>query len=179
MFAEKYIRSLQASNLKNDEQHHHTDTLAAAGMADRAGGLAEPLGSLLARAKFAEPLQHKDLTQMGNRNLVTLLAAWERAVVRKGAERKWINVVHPWDINALHGICRKIARVSLAHWLAGGCSICKGTKVNVDRACTHCAGTGQEPISGHKLEVERTLDMVSELEGLCQAYCGRAGAKLR
>ena len=40
----------------------------------------------------------------------------------------------------------------------------------VSRACTHCGGTGKEPVKGGAKEIEYTKDMISELEGLYQAH---------
>jgi hypothetical protein len=88
--------------------------------------------------------------------------------------RQWLKIKHEWDIKAAHGIYEKIARVSLAHWLQGECEICSGKKTAAGRACSHCAGTGLEPIAGGALEVERIKDMISDLEGLYQSHGARA-----
>ncbi|WP_236478130.1 hypothetical protein, partial [Escherichia coli] len=63
--------------------------------------------------------------------------------------------------------------------LGGECSCCNGTKIVESRACTHCNGTGREPVLGGALQREKVLDMVSELEGLFQAHSARAAAKMR
>lgn len=178
MFAEKYLRSLNTSNLKDDELNHQTDALAAAALADLSGGSGVVFGSLLARTKYADGTHHK-VFEAGNRNLAALLRAWTTLVVQKGLDRQWLKIKHEWDIKAAHGMYAKIARVSLAHWLQGECEVCNGTKIAAGRACTPCAGTGREPIAGGALEVERVKDMVGELEGLYQAHGARAGAKLR
>jgi hypothetical protein len=102
-----------------------------------------------------------------------------KVVVQKGLARQWLKIKHEWDIKAAHGIYEKIARVSLAHWLQGECKVCNGTKIAAGRACSHCAGTGREPIAGGAVEVERVRDMISELEGVYQAHGARAAAKLR
>jgi hypothetical protein len=178
MFVEKYLQSLNTSDLRDDELHHQTDALAAAALADLTGGSGEVLGSLLARAKYADGVQHKTF-EAGNQNLAVLLRAWTKAVTQKGLARQWLKIKHEWDIKAAHGMYEKIARVSLAHWLQGECEVCHGTKIAAGRACTCCAGTGREPIAGGALEVERVKDMISELEGLYQAHGARAGSKLR
>jgi hypothetical protein len=103
-------------------------------------------------------------------------------VVEKGSARKWIKIKQTWDIHAAYGIYKKIALHSLAHWLGGECEQCNGTKISTSsgRACTHCAETpGREPIKGGALEAGYIRDMISELEGLCQAHGARAGAKMR
>jgi hypothetical protein len=178
MFAEKYLKSLNTSDLRDDEQHRQTEALAAAALADLTGGSGEVLGSLLARAKYADGISHK-LFEAGNQNMAVLLRAWIKVVAQKGKDRKWLKIKAEWDIAALAGICEKIARASLAHWLAGECEVCKGTKIAFARACICCAGTGREPIQGVVLEVERIKDMISDLEGLYQSHGARAGAKLR
>jgi DnaJ-class molecular chaperone len=94
-------------------------------------------------------------------------------------DRQWLKIRHEWDIKAAYGKYEKIARASLAHWLQGECEECRGTKISNARACSHCAGTGREPIKGGVLDVEYIKDMVSELESLYQSYCARAGAKMR
>jgi hypothetical protein len=177
-FADRYVNALNSSNLQDDEQHKQTEILAAAALADLTGGSGVVFGSMLARAKYADPVQHKTF-ESGNHNLAVLLKVWTEAVIQKGRDRKWIKIVNPWDINALHGICKKIALHSLAHWLGGECEVCHGTKIASGRACTHCDGTGKEPVKGCALEIERIKDMISELEGLCQAHGARAGAKMR
>jgi len=178
MFVEKYLQSLNSSNLQDDETHRQTEALAAAALADLSGGSGSVFGSMLARAKYADGISHKTF-EAGNRSLAALLRAWTKVVVQKGLDRQWLKIKHEWDIKAAHGIYEKIARVSLAHWLQGECEACNGTKIAAARACSHCAGTGREPIIGGSFEVERVKDMLSELEGLHQAHCARAGAKLR
>lgn len=178
MFAERYLQALTTSDLRDDNQHCQAEALAAAALADLAGG-GDVFGSLLARAKYADGVPRK-VFDSGNRNLAILIRVWTAAVVRKGLERKWLKIRHEWDVPAAHGMYAKIARVSLAHWLGGQCQECNGTKIANSRACTHCAVTpGREPIQGGAIERERIADMISELEGLYQSHAARAGAKLR
>jgi hypothetical protein len=178
MFVEKYLKSLNTSDLRDDELHHQTDALAAAALADLSGGSGDLFGSLLARTKYADGTHHKTF-EAGNHNLAVLLRAWTKLVTQKGLDRQWLKIKHEWDIKAAYGIYEKIARVSLAHWLQGECEVCNGTKIAAGRACTCCAGTGRQPIAGGALEVERVKDMISELEGLYQAHGARAAVKLR
>jgi DnaJ-class molecular chaperone len=177
MFAEKYLASLNTSDLRDDEQHRQTEALAAAALADLTGGSGSVFGSMLGRAKVNAIA--REAIGSGTEGLAALLRAWEGAVIRKGTDRKWIKIVNPWDIDALHGICKKIARVSLAHWLAGECEVCHGTTVTSGRSCSHCGGTGREPVQGGALEIDRVKDMISDLEGIYQAHSARAGAKMR
>jgi DnaJ-class molecular chaperone len=178
MFVDKYLQSLNTSDLRDDEQHRQTEALAAAALADLSGGSGAVFGSLLARAKFADGVPHKTF-EAGNHSLAVLLRAWTKAVIERGLARQWLKIKHEWDIKAAHSMYAKIARVSLAHWLAGQCEECHGTKIAHARACTHCSGTGLEPIQGGAVEREKVADMVSELEGLYQSHSARAGAKLR
>ncbi len=50
-FTERYISSINTSDLRDDERHHATEPLVASGLADRGSGAL--LGSLLSRVKFA------------------------------------------------------------------------------------------------------------------------------
>jgi DnaJ-class molecular chaperone len=177
MFAERYLASLNTTDLRDDEQHRRTEALAAAALADLSGGSGNIFGSMLARAKV-NAIAREEFGS-GVEGLPALLRAWEGAVIRKGVDRKWIKIVHTWDIGILEGICKKIARVSLAHWLDGACEVCNGTTVSSGRSCSHCDGTGREPVQGGALEIDRVKDMISDLEGIYQAHGGRAGAKMR
>lgn len=179
MFVENYLQALNTSDLRDDEQHQQTNALAASALADMSGGSGDLFGSLLTRAKYADGVPRKTF-EAGNHNLAVLLRVWTAVVTRKGLDRTWLKIKHEWDIKAAHGIYAKIARHSLAHWLGGACTACNATKVCAGRACTHCAETpGREPIQGGALERERIADMVSELEGMFQSHCARAGAKMR
>lgn len=177
-FAERYLNALNSSNLQDDEHHRATEALAAAALADLSGGSGSIFGSMLARAKL-DGVPREALSS-GSHNLAVLVRVWKETVFQKGRDRRWIKVVHPWDIPALNGICNKIALHSLAHWLGGECMVCNGTKINAGRACTHCTDTpGREPVEGSGLLHERIKDMISDLEGLYQSHAARAGAKMR
>lgn len=178
MFAERYLNALSTSNLQDDDQHHQTEPLVAAALADLSGGSGELFGSMLLRAHIAGV--PRQAVESSAHDLGVLLRIWTGEVARKGFERKWINVRHEWDIGAAYGIYKKIAVHSLAHWLGGECGACNGTKLDAGRACTHCAGSpGREPIKGGTLEREHIANMVSELEGRYQAHSARAAAKMR
>lgn len=179
MFVEKYLRSLYSSTLQDDAGHHQAEVLAAVALADLGGGSGEVLGSLLMRAKYADGIAHKTF-EAGNHNTAVLLRAWIKVVTQKGLDRQWLKIRHEWDVKAAHGMYEKIARVSLAHWLAGECETCNGTTTVGGCACTRCAATpGREPVRGGSLEVERIKDMIGELEGMYQSHSARAAARLR
>ena len=177
-FAERYLNALNSSNLQDDDKHHQTEVLAAAALADLSGGSGVIFGTMLARAKLdGVP---REAISSGSQNLAVLLHAWKKAVFEKGHARKWLKIVHPWDMPALEGICNKIALHSLAHFLGGECAACNGTKIVGSRACTRCTDTpGREPVEGSGLLRERIMDMISDLEGLHQSHAARAGAKMR
>ncbi|AWL03419.1 hypothetical protein ACFOHT_04965 [Massilia oculi] len=82
-------------------------------------------------------------------------------MAHKGFKRKSFNIKAEWDIAAVCGLYKKIARASLSHWLGGECECCHDTKVVGGSACTHCDGTGLEPIQGGAIEREKVLDMVA------------------
>jgi hypothetical protein len=177
MFAERYLNALSTSNLQDDDQHHQTEPLVAAALADLSGGSGALFGTMLLRASIAGV--PRQAIESSARDLGVLLRVWTGEVARKGFDRKWMNIKAEWDIKAAYAMYAKIARVSLAHWLGGECRVCNGTKTIASRACLHCNGTGREPVQGGAIEREKILDMVSELEGLLQAHSTRAGAKLR
>ncbi len=219
MFVEKYIGSLLASDLRDDEFHHATDPLHASAAAD-SGGSGALLGSLLSRVKYgtgskacaarsshlradlervrqAGRVAGQTTEQVAARlasvnklysaaelgldvNLAELLHLWTARVGEKGRSRGWIKVKFEWDIAAAAAVYRKIAHLSLAHWIDGNCEACKGAKVNIDRrACMCCGGTGRAEIEAGRHETDLVKDMVSELEGIFQAYSARASKRLR
>lgn len=178
MFVEKYLRALHAHDLRDDGVNDATDALAAAALADLAGGSRAVFGSLLVRAKYAHAVPRHGFDS-GRRNLAVLLRVWTEAVTAKGRARGWMKIRHEWDITAATAMYAKIARVSLAHWMAGECALCHGTRLHEERGCNACAGSGREPIRGGAVEREKVADMVSELEGLYQSHCARAAGRLR
>lgn len=177
MFAERYLNALSTSNLQDDAQHHQTEPLIAAALADLSGGSGALFGTMLLRASIAGV--PRQAIESSARDLGVLLRVWTREVARKGFDRKWMNIKAEWDIKAAYAMYAKVARVSLAHWLGGECECCHGTKVVQSRVCVHCAGSGREPVQGGAIEVEHVKDMVSELQGLYQAHSARASSKMR
>ncbi|MRW88889.1 hypothetical protein GJ699_02710 [Duganella sp. FT80W] len=174
-FADRYLHSVNLSNLLDDEHHHATDALCAAAVADTAGA---GFGALLSRVKYADGTQHK-LFESGSANLAGLLRIWTARVIEKGRERKWVKIGNAWDGQAAEALYRRVAERSLAHWLDGKCPTCAGTGNKDRRICTPCKGTGRGEVGGQGFERERVLDMVSELEGLIQAHNARAATSLR
>lgn len=177
-FAENYARSVNSSNLMDDEHHHMTQALCAAAMADQTGGI-DMLGSLLSRVKYADGMARNDF-EAGSKNFAQLLRIWHNTVIQKGIDRKWMKIEAPWDITAAHVLYKRVAESSLAHWLDGKCPTCKGPGVDENRRiCEECNGSGEAKLSGGEFEKGKALEMVSELEGLMQAHNARAAKLLR
>ena len=179
MFAEKYTRSVNSSDLRDDEFHRSTDALAASALADVTGSQ-NLFGSLLVRVKYANGTIHKTF-ESGTGNLASLLRIWTREVVKKGQERRWVPTNTAWDAQAAFALYDRVATQSLAFWLDSRCQPCNGagTMAETRRTCTCCAGSGRAQIDAGRLESDLIKSMVSELEGLYQAHGGRAARLLR
>lgn len=132
-FADRYLHSVNSSDLRDDEHHHATDALCAAALADTTGA---GIGSLLSRVKYADGTQHK-LFQSGTAHLAALLRIWTARVIEKGRERKWVKEGTAWDAQAAQALYRRVAERSLAYWLDGKCSACSGSGNSKERRiCT-------------------------------------------
>lgn len=175
-FPEKYLHSLTSSNLQDDEMHHDTEALFAAAVADVTGA---GLGALLSRVKFADGTVNK-LFEGNAANLARLLRIWTEAVKQKGIERKWVKMGAAWDVAAAHSLFNRVALASLAHWLDGRCTACRGAGQMQDRRlCKCCSGSGKAEIAGGGFERERTLDMVCELDNFVIKHNARAAGRMR
>lgn len=168
-FADKFVASLQSSNLRDDAFHHDLDAIAAA-------ALAGDLGSLLCRVKYADGTINK-LFEGNSGNLAQLLRIWTAAVTEKGRARRWVSINSERDIFTAHALYKRVANASLAHWLDGHCKTCNGTGVSLKslRGCTTCAGTGEAEVAcAGGFERERIKDMVSELHAISFSHARRA-----
>ena len=173
-FADKFVASLQSSNLRDDAFHHDLDAIAAA-------ALAGDLGSLLCRVKYADGTINK-LFEGNSGNLAQLLRIWTAAVTEKGKARRWVKINSERDIFTAHALYRRVAHASLAHWLDGHCKSCNGTGVSLKslRGCVTCAGSGEAEVScSGGFERERIKDMVSDLLSISSSHQGRANSLLR
>ncbi len=179
MFAERYVKSVNSSDLRDDQFHVSAEPLRASAYADLTGG-ETIFGSLLCRVRFADGTVHKQF-ESGTANLAQLLKLWVAYVAAKGVERKWMRVPRAeWDIKANQTFYRRVAEASLAHWLDGRCEPCNGAGQTPERRlCTACAGSGRAQIEAGRLETQKILDMVSELEGIFHSHSGRAKKMLR
>lgn len=172
-FAEKFVASLQSSNLRDDAFHHDLDVIAAA-------ALAGDLGALLCRVKYADGTINK-LFEGNSGNLAQLLRIWTAAVTEKGKARRWVRINSDRDIFTAHALYKRVAQASLAHWLDGHCKSCNGTGVSLKslRACVTCAGSGAADVScAGGFERERIKDMVSELSDVMMSHQWRAQRRL-
>ena len=176
-FADRYIASLGASNLRDDAQHHQAEPLTAAAFA--AAAMSGDIGALLHRVKFADALARR--TFEGNpANLAQLLRLWTEEVIKRGRARRWVPENTAWDADAAQKLYRSVAEHSLAHWLDGNCAPCGGTGVIESRTCKACAGTGKAELTMSAGFVrEHTLNMVSELHSMVDSHAARASSKLR
>lgn len=155
-FAEKYVRAVSSSNLRDDAHHHNTEPLAAA-------ALCRDLGTKLFRVKFAS-----DAT-----SYQALLTAWREIVIGKAATRTW-----PADISPA-----KIARLSLNHWLNDVCPACTGRasepvrgvpSVMSDTPCRPCRGSGRKAVVARHNELQLVEDMVEALDAISAFAAGQA-----
>lgn len=162
--AEKYSRSVNSSNLKDDEHHHDTETLAAVALT----GVLEHnrLGPALFRVKFAND----------HTSYATLLASWEVVVGGKAVKRRWSS-----DVTA-----KKVAALSLGHWLNDICPVCTGkghqavfgTPMLSDDPCPACLGQGKKPLVCDVEYRDPIVDMIEILDRMINRAVGEAMRKL-
>lgn len=158
---EKYARAVTSTNLKDDEHHHNTEVLAAAALCETR------LATKLFRVKYAA-----DAT-----SYPALLAEWTEIVTFKSLLRTWPIEVSP----------KKVARLSLDHWLGDVCQECNGTGVQAlpghlsilsDLPCRVCSGTAKKPVQvKHNLK-NYVSDMVESLEAMMIQAGGEVVRKL-
>ncbi|MAF04404.1 hypothetical protein [Herbaspirillum sp.] len=142
---EKYTQSVGSSNLRDDEHHHSTEVLAAVAMSG-------DLASLLFRVKY-----YNDATSYS-----ALSEGWHNIVLKKSQLRKW-----PEHIKA-----KKIADLSLKHWLNDICEACGGRGVEKhengpyisDVPCKVCKGTARKAVACDRQSREFVEDMVADLD---------------
>lgn len=171
-FADRYVCAIGSANLLDDALHHQTEPLAAA-------ALAGDIGALLCRVKYADGTLSR-MFEGNQQNMAQLIRIWTTAVIEKGQARRW---VRNEDIQIAHGLYKRVAEASLAHWLDSNCKACSGTGLMAlfgNRVCTTCKGSRTADITGmREYEKKLTLDMVSELTAVYDSHASRASAKLR
>lgn len=161
---QSYCSATLSSNLKDDEFHHATEKLAAVAISGM------PTGSpanLLFRVKYAN-----DATSYN-----ALLGEWETIVSTKAVIRSW-----PKHINA-----RKVARLSLEHWVNDVCPVCSGRghvplagipNVLDDAPCQSCRGTAIKPLICEENWRKYITEMVEALDSMAVYAGGEAIKKL-
>ncbi|MDT0355673.1 hypothetical protein RJO15_07850 [Herbaspirillum huttiense F1] len=158
---EKYARAVNSTNLKDDEHHHSTEALAAVALCQTR------LASKLFRVKYAA-----DAT-----SYAALLEKWTEIVTFKSLLRTWPIEVSP----------KKVARLSLDHWLNDVCQECGGTGVQAlpghlnvlsDLPCRVCSGTAKRAVQAKHNIKSYVSDMVEALESMTIQAGGEAVKKL-
>lgn len=182
LFAEKYARSVNSSDLHDDDRHHSTDALHASGLADMHAADASMgnIGALLNRVKYADGVARKEFE--GNpANLARLIRIWGMLVAQKGQERAWIKPTNSWDIQTAPAFFNRVAKASIIYWLDGKCTTCKGASILLSQhTCPDCKGSGQSEIKcSSEYEKSKVIDMVSELEEIAGSHSMRASWLLR
>lgn len=156
----QYTHAVSSSNLRDDAHHHSTEVLAAA-------ALCRGLGTKLFRVKYAG-----DAT-----SYPALLEEWRAVVESKAALRTW-----PPDVSP-----RKIARLSLDHWLNDVCPACTGRgyqsvrgvpSVMSDIACGSCGGTAKRAVEAKHNLVRLVEDMVEVLNAMSAHAAGQTMKRL-
>lgn len=156
----RYIQASQSSNLRSDEHHHHTDTLAAV-------ALSSSIGAKLFRVKYAN-----DLGVLGS-----LMTEWTQQVAKKGAIRKWPQ----------HVKHEKIAQMALNYWLDDSCKTCKGKgkkpvedapQIMSDEVCAECGGTCIANVVCEKRDEKYIKDMIETLNDYVKQTSDQAMRRL-
>ncbi|NML61805.1 hypothetical protein HHL21_12080 [Massilia sp. RP-1-19] len=156
----KYTLAVSSSNLRDDAHHHSTEVLAAA-------ALCRDLGTRLFRVKYAG-----DAT-----TYPALLEDWRTIVEGKAAVRTW-----PADVSP-----RKVARLSLNHWLNDVCPVCTGRgyeavrgapTVMSDNVCKACGGTAKRAVEAKHNLIHLVEDMVEVLNAMSAHAAGKTMKRL-
>ena len=148
--AKKYSAAVQSSNLRDDDQHHQAEVLAAMGLAS----VENPLGPLLYRVKYANQAV----------SYYQLLEQWAEKTRKHAVKIGWPQHIQP----------HKIAALSLAYWLTDMCQVCTGRKSDqIDNTpclsgvdCAACGGTGRRKLDCEDRErpyIEKSIDQLDIL----------------
>jgi hypothetical protein len=158
-----YARSVNSSNLADDELSHNTDSLAAMALRHNLRCDDTPqqrekkikssdFGSLLFRVKYADDKKSKQ----------ALFLAWEIKITKR-AEKKG------WQKDA-----KTVADYTLYYFLHDTCTTCHGraapkienTPILADIICPSCSGSGKKPLGFEGKIREYILDAVKQLNSL-------------
>ncbi len=158
--ARKYSRAVNSSNLRDDDQHHQTDVLAAMAL----GSVENHLGPLLYRVKFAN--QASSYPQ--------LMEKWGRLMLNRSIICVWPEHIKP----------EKISSLSLDYWLNDACQTCTGRKSDrIDNTpclsgvdCADCGGTGRRALECDPREIPYVENAVVQLDIIIRRS-GNAGER--
>ena len=155
-----YSIAVLSSNLRDDAHHHATDVLAAVALSGK-------LGSKLYRVKYCN-----DASSYSN-----LLDTWIEIVSGAAKRRNW-----PKESRA-----RKVATLSLEHYLKDICLVCKGRghvphggidRVLSDEVCPCCNGTAKKRIEAPHAILKYVQEMVEMLESTALQASDSANRRL-
>lgn len=160
-FVTRYLASLNATNLMNDDRHHHTDALAAMAMTGR-------IGSRLFRVRYDNDAEA----------YARLLDDWIEIVRFRAVLQNWPAASPP----------AKVAKRALDHWMFDVCPTCTGRafeplpgnpRVLSDRPCPACHGTGRSEVVIYSPFHRNVAEMVDYLQDLHMQANADAAKRLR
>lgn len=162
---ERYARSAQSSNLRDNEHNHQTEPLAAAALCEGVG--VAKIGAILWRVKYSN-----DAT-----SYKSLLEKWSDIVKDKSISRKWPSHIVP----------ATVAKTSLDYFLNDTCPVCLGRghplidgarPVLSDDDCDHCQGQGKRPMDCNGRLRDYCRDMVETLSEIQRYAASQVMKKL-
>jgi len=154
----QYARSVNSSNLVDDETHHNLDILAAV-------ALTSALGGLLFRVKYSGD----------EMSLKPLMLIWREMVLIRAKRGKWLHVAE------------EVADISMWAWIDEICHTCKGRKFEeipntpslAAIVCPDCGGTGKRKLACDAEIRDFVLDSIQCLESMAREAGSIAHKKLR
>lgn len=159
---ERYARATRSSNLKCDESHFDTESLAAVALCG------VPLGPLLLRAKYS--------TTEGNpAAMYDLRRAWIDVVAKAALIGGWPEKVK----------VSKVVAASIEYWMNDACPACTGRKSDQVNGtpclsgveCATCSGTGKRKIPADAQHAPYVEKMINTLNAT--ALSARIGASAK
>jgi len=156
--AEKYARSVNSSNLRDDDRHFATDALIALALSP------VRLATDMYRVKYCN-----DAT-----SYKTLSVKWIAIVKNKAELRHWPEHINPVIV----------ANAAMTYWLNPVCPACQGRgfhpKFNqtgaYEATCKPCSGSGTKPVTAEARILNHVKDMVETLAEL-ERYAGNMAVK--
>jgi hypothetical protein len=154
---QKYVSSVNSSNLRDDERHSSTDILAAV-------ALSSDIGGLLFRVKFADD----------KNSLIELITLWRIKIGNRAKQRGYSQYA------------RVVADESLMYFLNDMCVTCEGrgapkiihSPVLEDCVCHACNGTAKRRLIVVPEIANYVLDALEQLASMEREAGARAVKKL-